>query len=119
MVSREAFQKNGGLLEQRRINLHVSEPCSWGGERRLGEADVWQTGDLLGRRAEDSSGDFAEVPELWIVGRHGLLAEAAQCLFMLLGKPANPLGPLLVGAGESAHELRLLCGHGRRFRESR
>jgi hypothetical protein len=24
---------------------------------------------------------------------------------MLLGKPANPLGPLLVGAGESAHEL--------------
>lgn len=62
-------------------------------------------GDLLGRRAEDSSGDFAEVTELWIVDRHGLLAEAAQRLFMLLGKPANPLGPLLVGAGESAHEL--------------
>ena len=118
VITRQALEQDRSLLMQRRVNLHVPEPCAGGGERRLGEADVWKAGDLLGRGAEDSSGDFAEVAELRIVDRHGLLAQAAQCLFMFLGKPANPLGPLLVAAGEPAYELRLLrwC---RRFRRHR
>jgi hypothetical protein len=62
--------------------------CSTLGRCRRCQSDVWQAFDLLGSGTEDVCRDLAEVPELGIDDRHGLLAEAAKGLAVLLGEPA-------------------------------
>lgn len=100
MVARQAFQQDRGLLQDRGVDLDIAEAGARRRERRLREAGVGEARDLLGRGAEYVRGDIAEVPELRVVDRHGLLlAQAAQRLAMLLGEPAALLGALTIGAG--------------------
>jgi uncharacterized LabA/DUF88 family protein len=87
MVSREVFKQNRCLLEQGGVGVGPTEPGAWGGERRRCQSNVWQAFDLLGSGTEDVCRDLAEVPELGIDERHGLLAEAAKGLAVLLGEP--------------------------------
>jgi hypothetical protein len=60
--------------------------------------------------------DLAEVPELGIDDRHGLLAEAAKGLAVLLGEPAALCRPFLVRAWESADDFGRFLLRGSDFR---
>jgi hypothetical protein len=100
MVARQAFQQDRGLLQDRGIDLDIAEASTRRRERRLREAGIGEARYLLGRSAEDARCDVAEVPELRVVDRHGLLlARATQRLAMLLGEPAALLGALTLSAG--------------------
>lgn len=119
MVARQALQQDRGLLDERDVKLDLSEAGAWGGKRGVGQADVWKAGHLLGRDAEDFGGGIAEVAELRVADRHRLLAQATQCLAVLLGKLATLLGALSLGAGETAWEILPLRGRRGRLRSSR
>jgi hypothetical protein len=87
----------------------ASQPC---GERRGTRSDVWKALYLLGRNAQTLRTDLAEVSQLRIDDRHGLFAEAAECLLVFLGDPTNPLGAHIVGAGQAVREPCWLRWHG-------
>ncbi len=88
------------------VDLDIAKAGARRRERGLGEAGVGEACYLLRRGGEDVRGDVAEVPELGVVDRHGLLvAQAAKRLAVLLGEPAALLGALTVGAGETAREI--------------
>lgn len=87
------------------VEVGVGEAGAWGSERGLGEADVREPGDLLRRGPKDLCGDVAEIPELGVNDRHGLLAQAAERLAMFLGDAPDSLGALVVRAREPAREL--------------
>jgi len=109
MVARQALQQDRGLLQDTQVDLNIAEASSRRRERRLREADVGEARYLLWRSAEDVRGDVAEVPELRVVDRHGLLlAQATQRLAMLLREPAALLGALPLSAWETAREIPAL-----------
>lgn len=111
MVARQAFQQDRCLLEDRRIDLYIAKASAWRGERRLRKTDVGEVRYLLWRGAEDVRGDIAEVSELRVVDRQGLLlAQATQRLAMLLREPAALLGALTLSTGETAREIPALGG---------
>ena len=113
MVAHQALQQDCGLLQDRRVDLDIAEAGAWRRKRGLGETDVGQTCNLLGRYAEDVRSDVAEVPELGVIDRYLLLAEAAQRLTVLLGEAAALLSTLTIDPGETAREIWTL---GRRRR---
>lgn len=104
MVSREAYQQDRGLLDDRWVDLDAPEPGSGSCECGLSKTDVGEAGDLLGCRTEDIGRSIAEVPELRVSDLHGLLAQAMQRLLMLLDEPAALLSALTGATGKTARE---------------
>lgn len=107
MISREVLHEDGGLLDQGRIGVLISEARSWRGKRGIGKSDPRQTSNLLRARPQEICGDLAVVAQLE-VDRQGLLGEPAQRLAIGPDRGLDPVAALLGAAGQAEAQLAFL-----------
>jgi hypothetical protein len=112
MITRQAFQQDRRLLQDRDVYLDAPKPRTRRCQSRLSKGHIRKARDLLRCSTKDIRSNITEVPELGIYDCHGLLTQAMQRLSMLLGEPLAPLSALAWATGETTSDnLWLRCRH--------
>lgn len=104
VVAGQMLDQDRRFLYERGICVLTAKACLRCGESRVRKGDPGQARDLLGRRAEQFSGDLAVIAKLQI-DRQGLLGEAAQGLAIGLDRSLDPTFALGAASRQAKAQL--------------